>query len=184
MFKSSLIRELAKDKKVKLKDLASEIGMTEAGLQRIFRENTTSIDSIERLCRYFDVPVSFFFEESSWDQYLDVNKVKDQLRQKDETIEALKQRLNECTEYYEKNRLLTEQNGRLVDELRELEKKCNTFNQALTWLVIYLDPIIIQLLEKRDSKDKLSNLQDVESKLVELKELFEKIKKNITYTIF
>jgi transcriptional regulator with XRE-family HTH domain len=55
------IRDRANEKKMTLKELASGIGITEHGLQRIIKENTTKIDTLEKISNLLDVPISYFF---------------------------------------------------------------------------------------------------------------------------
>ncbi len=57
-----IIRDLAKDNNVSLKELAIAIGITESGLQNILRNNSTSIETLEKVAKYFAVPISMFFE--------------------------------------------------------------------------------------------------------------------------
>ena len=58
-----IIRDLAKEKNILLKDLASEIGITNAGLQRMLTENTTKIETLEKIASFFKVPINVFFQE-------------------------------------------------------------------------------------------------------------------------
>ena len=56
------IRYLCKRKGITLKSLAENINMTQAGVQNIFKTNNTSIETLEQLCKYFEVPPSYFLE--------------------------------------------------------------------------------------------------------------------------
>jgi transcriptional regulator with XRE-family HTH domain len=58
------IKEIAKEQKVTLKEIARTIGITEAGLQKLVRENSTKVDTLEAIARKLAVPISVFFDES------------------------------------------------------------------------------------------------------------------------
>lgn len=64
-FKSLTIRELCSQKHITLKKLANEINVTENGLQAIFKNNTTSIDTLLKIANYFKVPVGYFFTDDN-----------------------------------------------------------------------------------------------------------------------
>ena len=58
----SKIRKLCKSKGITLKHLASEIGLTQTGVQNILESNQTRIDTLEKLCNFFEVPPSYFLD--------------------------------------------------------------------------------------------------------------------------
>jgi DNA-binding Xre family transcriptional regulator len=58
------IRTLAVQKKITIRQLAKEVGITEQGLQSIIRNNTTTTDNLEKISKVLLVPVSTFFEET------------------------------------------------------------------------------------------------------------------------
>ncbi len=62
-FKAFKIRELCSERKVSLKELSSRVDITQNGLQSILNNNTTSIDTLLKICNYFNVPIGYFFEE-------------------------------------------------------------------------------------------------------------------------
>lgn len=59
-------RQLA-NKKMKILDVASDIGISYTSLNTI-RQGTTnpSIEIMERLCKYFDVDMNYFFDNQDW----------------------------------------------------------------------------------------------------------------------
>jgi DNA-binding Xre family transcriptional regulator len=58
------IKEIAKEKKVSIRDLSASAGITEQGLQRLIRENSTKVDTLEAIAKKLNVPISVFFNES------------------------------------------------------------------------------------------------------------------------
>lgn len=88
------IRVLARQKEISLKKLSEELGITEQGLSKIIKNNSTSSDTIEKLCDYFKVPASFFFENIekthnyNIEKYVDILEENRQLRIKIEKIET------------------------------------------------------------------------------------------------
>lgn len=57
------IKQLAKQRGVSLHDIAHSIGITPTGLSTIIRKNSTSQDTLYRLCKYFNVPIEFFLAD-------------------------------------------------------------------------------------------------------------------------
>lgn len=58
------IRTIAVQKKITIRRLAQEVGITEQGLQSIIRNNTTTTDNLEKISKVLLVPVSTFFDET------------------------------------------------------------------------------------------------------------------------
>lgn len=59
------IRDIAKERRISLRDLASQIGVTEAGVYRIIKENSTRVDTLEAIAKSLQVPVAVFFDDTS-----------------------------------------------------------------------------------------------------------------------
>jgi len=59
----NIIRKIAEEKKISLKEIAESAGVTQNGLQRILNENSTKIETLEKIAKHLEVPVSIFFEE-------------------------------------------------------------------------------------------------------------------------
>lgn len=57
-----IIKELLKQKKITIRDFASEIGMTEQALQLLIRKNSTKIETLELIAHKLNVSVSIFFD--------------------------------------------------------------------------------------------------------------------------
>lgn len=57
------IRQIAKERGLKLKSMCSAIDLTEQGLQKIITKNVTSTDTLEKIALYLNVPVSVFFDD-------------------------------------------------------------------------------------------------------------------------
>jgi len=58
------IRDLAKEKRCTLKELADYLGMTEAGLQHIMRNGSTGTTTLERIAEFFKVSPAVFFDDT------------------------------------------------------------------------------------------------------------------------
>lgn len=58
-----LIKFLAKDNKITIKDLSQKIGMSEQGLHRSIRTNSIAAEYLERIAKYFGVSVGVFYGE-------------------------------------------------------------------------------------------------------------------------
>lgn len=52
-----------REKGFTLRELAESSGLSIQGLQRILKENTTKVDTLEAIAKKLDVPVNIFFEE-------------------------------------------------------------------------------------------------------------------------
>ncbi|MCZ2726239.1 helix-turn-helix domain-containing protein [Bacteroides caccae] len=57
-----IIKELLKQKKITIRDFASDIGMTEQALQLLIRKNSTKIETLELIAKKLNVSVSIFFD--------------------------------------------------------------------------------------------------------------------------
>jgi transcriptional regulator with XRE-family HTH domain len=109
------IKTIAKEKGIKLGYLCQQVGITQQALARIMRENTATLDNIERIAAVLGVPVTTFFDEApvsvssvgdnnnvvgkgTISTAKDIGKALDilheQLNRKDEQINGLIQALN------------------------------------------------------------------------------------------
>jgi len=59
-----IIKELSSKHGTSLKALAKQVGISEVGLQRIIKKNTTSVGTLEKIADILDVPVSVFFKQT------------------------------------------------------------------------------------------------------------------------
>ncbi len=64
-FNSNKVRELCEAKDISLKKLAADIGLSQTGLQGIFKNNSTSIATLQKISKYFNVPIYHFFSQSN-----------------------------------------------------------------------------------------------------------------------
>lgn len=60
-----IIKELASAKNMTLDQLSRSLGITPQALSKIMRENSTKIDTLERIANVLGVPVAVFFETKS-----------------------------------------------------------------------------------------------------------------------
>jgi transcriptional regulator with XRE-family HTH domain len=58
----SIIKELCAQNGVTITKLAKDLGMSQSSLSMAIKTNSTSIDTLERVSKYFGVPVGVFFE--------------------------------------------------------------------------------------------------------------------------
>lgn len=58
----SLIKTLAKERKITLKSLSQTIGMTEQGMQSLIKNNATNTDTLERISQVLGVSPAVFFD--------------------------------------------------------------------------------------------------------------------------
>jgi transcriptional regulator with XRE-family HTH domain len=61
LFNSQKIKELCKKNNMTLKELSEKIGLSQTGLQGIFKNNSTSIETLQKICQVFNVSVEYFF---------------------------------------------------------------------------------------------------------------------------
>lgn len=59
-----IIRKICSEQKITLKEFAARIDMTEHGLQRILKSNSTKIETLERIAQELNIPISSFFVDS------------------------------------------------------------------------------------------------------------------------
>lgn len=64
-----LIKELAEQKKISVRELAEKVGLKENQIHVMCRSNSTKIDTLEKIAHVLDVPVSLFFNEGTVERY-------------------------------------------------------------------------------------------------------------------
>lgn len=105
------IKTLSKERKITLRSLANQVGISEQGLQKIIRDNTTSISTVERIASILGVSPAVFFDETptsvnamgdnsiaisgSGNEISIQQKFLDMLSEKDERIKELTDKLLE-----------------------------------------------------------------------------------------
>lgn len=60
-----LIKDLAEQKGLTVKKLCEEVGITDAGLHQMIRNESMKIEILEKISEVLNIPVSTFFSESS-----------------------------------------------------------------------------------------------------------------------
>ncbi len=61
----SIIRAISKNKGMTLKNLAEKLHISEPGLQRILRTNSTKIETLEKIAEILDMQVTEFFSQTA-----------------------------------------------------------------------------------------------------------------------
>lgn len=59
------IKSILKEKGLTIRYLAGELGISEQGLQKLIRENSTKIETLEAIANILEVSISVFFEGTS-----------------------------------------------------------------------------------------------------------------------
>lgn len=57
-----IIKDLLKERKISINDFAVDLGMSPQGLQKLIRENSTKVDTLELISQKLKVPISLFFD--------------------------------------------------------------------------------------------------------------------------
>lgn len=60
-----LIKDIAEQKNIPLATIASELGITPQALSKLMRNNSTKIDTLEKIAQILKVSVTVFFDDSS-----------------------------------------------------------------------------------------------------------------------
>ena len=102
------IKEIAERKRIKIKDLAEKIGMTEQNLYQILKKKSIQIGKLEEIANALDVPLNIFFRKDLFNSDMENNE------------ENLKKELENQRLV---NELLLKNNKLLEDKLKQLESK-------------------------------------------------------------
>ena len=104
------IRDLCKDKRVTLKELAQNIKATEAAVQYMLKDNAISMKNLEKIANFFNVPVGYFFDEpiinqvsngNNNHQVIQINSLQHEIDLLKKEIEGLKNELKAKNELIE-----------------------------------------------------------------------------------
>ncbi len=111
------IKVLAREKKITLAQLASDIGITQQALLKIIRENSTKIETLERISNILKVSPAIFFEDDITKNVFQVaggdamyqsakttmspEEFSLVIKEKDERIKDLKDQINDLRNYIE-----------------------------------------------------------------------------------
>ncbi len=63
----SRIKILLEERKITLRELCREVEITEQGFHQMVRNRSMKVEVLERISVFFDVPVSFWFDEATQD---------------------------------------------------------------------------------------------------------------------
>lgn len=63
MINLKLISTLSEEQKKSKKELAQFLGITDTSLHKMIRNNSTRIDTLESIAKFFNVPMSYFIED-------------------------------------------------------------------------------------------------------------------------
>lgn len=96
--------------------IAGEIGISRVTLNDMTKENANpTIDKLEKVARYFGVPIGYFFDEENIIDQNSQNKIKEL----EEELHALRKKVKE----YDKEIIaLRKENELLFDKLKDKEK--------------------------------------------------------------
>lgn len=59
------LKSALSEKKITIEKFCQELGMSTGGFHMMIRNETMKVSLLERIAEYLDVPVSYFFEEST-----------------------------------------------------------------------------------------------------------------------
>lgn len=106
MYNLSIIRVLCERKKIKMKDLAKQVGLTPQGLQDIIARNSTKETTLYKIAKALDVDISIFSEKGT---------------------DIVNDPVTEYIDYKQKYiQLLEEYNSLLKSELQKQDKRIKT----------------------------------------------------------
>lgn len=112
MVNLQIIKDIARRKKITIRELAKAANITEQGLQRLIRNNSTTVETIDLIAKKLEVPVGTFFEEAvlsgasisnisgtgnvaAVGKYIDINSAERSQNGKNPEVESLKERVEE-----------------------------------------------------------------------------------------
>ena len=119
---------LRKYKKVTIEEFAAAIGMSKNGVEKMMRTGSCSVARLEKISKFFDVPINYFFDNQEPKPYTEnsvINVVPDgpgSMADKDLIIKAKQ----EVIESKEKIIQLMEENIKLLYDKLGFEPNTNT----------------------------------------------------------
>ena len=57
------IRKLIENNNLTIREFAEKIGVSEPGIHNMFRSNDMKVSTLQKIADYFDVPVTYFFDD-------------------------------------------------------------------------------------------------------------------------
>lgn len=78
----------------KKKDFAAKIGWTVHGVNRMIKERSMTVETLEHICNTFNVPITFFFEDDN-NELREPSAVYETKNNKDARIDLLMEMIRE-----------------------------------------------------------------------------------------
>jgi len=161
----SLIRHLCEERKITLKELAEAISISQNGLQRIIKDNSTRIDTLEKIADYLSVPITDFFKKDK-NEILLINEYQEKIQELENKTAVLAEQLKEKSMILDmliKAEAIIQYNLSYPKEERGVGYKTD-FNDPLSMLADLkkfkrIDPSNYDKMEKL-LKEKLSELEN------------------------
>lgn len=91
------IKQMLDEKNMDVKEFASKIGLSHQGVYKMFAENSTKIETLERISQVLGVPISQFFDIPD-----KVEEAKENIQQKVDKLDVLIKRLEKVVEKFDK----------------------------------------------------------------------------------
>jgi len=90
----NLIRDLCSEKNISLSQLCKKANISENGMQRLLRENSTKIDTLEKISKILEVDISYFFTGiKKNDDSNEIIKLKEQNEKNEKVINLYQKHL-------------------------------------------------------------------------------------------
>lgn len=82
-----VIKHLLKERNISIRDFSKELGITEQGLQKLIRENSTKVETLELIAQKLNVSISVFFDDFSCDKKSEKERLLSIIESQQKTIE-------------------------------------------------------------------------------------------------
>lgn len=82
-----VIKQLLKERNISIRDFSKELGITEQGLQKLIRENSTKVETLELIAQKLNVSISVFFDDFSCDKKSEKERLLSIIESQQRTIE-------------------------------------------------------------------------------------------------
>ena len=122
-----LINDLIEKKNLSIDQFAAKIGLKRGAIYKIMTENSTKIETLEKICKVLDVPISTFFTESEMS-----NKTSDDIylvKERPPDLDGHKRLSND-----ERIDILLSQNDRLITVLEKHSQTIGTNSNTINTL--------------------------------------------------
>ena len=152
----TLIRELCKERKISLRQLGKEIGInTPQGIQRIIKQNSTTIDRLEKIANILEVPIWMFFDVDP------IKPLKQEIIHLNKKINILENQYKSLETGYEKQSEINNQYLQEIENLSTKHKMDQSLIESQANLIKANEKLII---EKERNITNLENLLKLEKK--------------------